>query len=219
MSAARGQIAAPTPMGPERLAAGLAALGLELSAAAQAKLVAYLGLLAKWNRTYNLTAVRDEQAMVGQHLFDSLAVLPHLPAGRLADVGSGAGLPGVPIAIAEPQRPVALIESNQKKAAFQREAKMALGLANLEVVERRVEAFRPPAPFAVVISRAFADLGDFVQLSGHLLAPGGLLAAMKGLHPHEEIARLPEGWSVQATPELRVPEVRGARHLVLLRKR
>ena len=199
----------------EQLARGLAALGLDLPPSAQEKLLAFAALLGKWNRVYNLTALRDAEQVISHHLLDSLAVLPHLgKAKRLADIGSGGGLPGIPLAIARPQLPVALVESNQKKSAFEQQAKIELGLANVSVHCERVEAWQPEEKCDVVISRAFSDLAEFVRLSGHLLAEGGALLAMKGVHPYEEIAQLPAGWRVAEVIPLQVPGVEGARHLV-----
>lgn len=198
-----------------QLARGLAALGLDLPPAAQEQLLAFAALLGKWNRVYNLTALRDAQQVISHHLLDSLAVLPHLGAAkRLADIGSGGGLPGIPLAIARPQLQVALVEASQKKSAFQQQAKIELGLANVSVHCVRVEAWRAEEKFDVVISRAFSDLAEFVKLSGHLLAAGGALLAMKGVYPYEEIAGLPAGWRVAEVTPLQVPGVAGARHLV-----
>jgi 16S rRNA (guanine527-N7)-methyltransferase len=201
-----------------QLREGAAALGLPLGEPVHRKLLDYLALLAKWNRVYNLTAVREESAMVAQHLLDSLAVLPHLPQGRLADVGSGGGLPGIPLAIAQPRREVVLIESNHKKAAFLEQARIELALGNLSVVNERVEACVPAEPFAVVISRAFSDLAEFARLAAHLLAPQGVLAAMKGVYPHEELAQLPPGVRLDRVVALRVPGLDAGRHLVFLRR-
>ena len=198
-----------------QLSRGLAALELNLSAAAQEKLLAFAALLGKWNKVYNLTALRDEEQVISHHLLDSLAVLPHLgKAKRLADIGSGGGLPGIPLAIARPDLQVTLLESNQKKSAFQQQAKIELGLTNVSVHCERVEAWQPEEKCDVVISRAFSDLAEFVRLSGHLLAEGGVLLAMKGVHPYEEIAQLPAGWRVAEVAPLQVPGVEGARHLV-----
>jgi len=186
---------------------GLGELGLELGPAARERLLEYMALLVKWNRTYNLTAIRDPLAMVTHHLLDSLSVLPHLPlaaAGpRIADAGSGAGLPGIPLASAG-----ALAESSQKKAAFLRQAAIELALDNVEVHEGRVEAWRPQPPFDLVISRAFAALGEFLTACRHLVVPGGTLAAMRGAAP----AVLEEKCSLI---ELRVPLLEAQRHLVL----
>jgi 16S rRNA (guanine527-N7)-methyltransferase len=199
----------------EQLTRGLAALGLDLPVAAQEKLLTFAALLGKWNKVYNLTALRDETQVISHHLLDSLAVLPHLGnAKRLADIGSGGGLPGIPLAIARPDLHVALVESNQKKSAFQQQAKIELGLANVSVHCERVEAWQPEEKCDVVISRAFSDLAEFVRLSGHLLAEGGTLLAMKGVHPYEEIAQLPAGWRIAGVTPLQVPGVEGARHLV-----
>jgi len=197
---------------------GLGELELALPAHVHDRLIDYVALLAKWNRSYNLTAIREPQAMVRQHLLDSLAVLPHLPlaeeSGRLADAGSGAGLPGIPLALARPQWSVALIESNQKKAAFLRQATIELGMKNIEVHDGRVEAWRPASLFALVISRAFAELAEFVASCRHLVAPAGTLAAMKGKRPDAELNRLPHGVCCTSVVRLRTP-LDAERHLVL----
>ena len=191
---------------------GLAELALTLPAGADERLLEYAGLLQKWNRTYNLTAIRDPLAMVAHHLLDSLAVLPHLPLAperaRIADAGSGAGLPGIPLAIARPRWHVALAESNQKKSAFLRQAAIELGLQNVEVHEGRVEAWRPQPLFDLVISRAFAALSEFIAACRHLVAPEGLLAAMKGVAPQETRAEC-------SVVRLHVPLLDAQRHLVL----
>ena len=173
---------------------GLAGLALALPPNARDRLLAFAELLAKWNRTYNLTAIRDPMKTVSHHLLDSLAVLPHLPMpadGTLADVGSGGGLPGIPLAIARPQWQVTVNDSNRKKTTFLRQAAIELGLGNVSVHAGRVEDWRPAERFWVVISRGFAELADFVSACGHLVAPGGALAAMKGVYPHDELARTP----------------------------
>ncbi len=191
---------------------GLAELALALPAGAEERLLEYAGLLQKWNRTYNLTAIRDPLAMVAHHLLDSLAVLPHLPLAperaRIADAGSGAGLPGIPLAIARPRWHVALAESNQKKSAFLRQAAIELGLHNVEVHEGRVEAWRPQPLFDLVISRAFAALSEFIAACRHLVAPEGVLAAMKGVAPQETRAEC-------SVVRLHVPLLDAQRHLVL----
>ena len=200
---------------------GITALGLSLPAGAEEKLIAYLGLLAKWNKTFNLTAIRDPAEMVTHHLLDSLAVLPVLQksalAGRqgfsLADVGSGAGLPGLVLAMAQPDWQVTSVETVEKKAAFQRQAKIELGLANVSIHCGRVEAFNEA--FDGVISRAFASLADFVALAGHLSTT---LWAMKGAYPADEIAVLPDGWRVVANHPLVVPGLNAERHLLQLEK-
>jgi 16S rRNA (guanine527-N7)-methyltransferase len=199
------------------LRSGLERLGMPLTDAAQGNLLAYLELLAKWNKVHNLTAIRDPEKMVSHHLLDSLAVLPHLPAGALADVGSGGGLPGIPIAIAEPARAVTVNDASHKKAAFLQQAIIELRLANAQVHVGRVQAWRPAQKFACVIARGFAELADFIAACRHLLAPGGVLAAMKGVYPAEELARVPAGADCRDVRRLEVPLLDAERHLVLCR--
>jgi 16S rRNA (guanine527-N7)-methyltransferase len=201
-----------------KLAEGVAELGLSLPAPAQQRLLDYLALLSKWNRIYNLTAVRETSRMVSQHLLDCLAVAPHVKADTLLDVGSGAGLPGIPLAVAAPRTQVTLLESNQKKSAFLQQAKLELKLDNVVVATERVEAWRPGRTFEVVISRALSDLAEFVNLAGRHAAPGGRLAAMKGIYPHEELAQLPSGWALASAVPLNVPGLRARRHLLLIEK-
>lgn len=203
------------------LAEGVAALGLALPPGAEEKLAAFLALLMKWNKVYNLTAIRDPQAIVTHHLLDSLAVLPAIMqnsvlAGRhysLADVGSGAGLPGLVLAIARPDWRVTSVEAVEKKAAFQRQAKIELGLTNVSIHCGRVEDLREK--FDGVISRAFASLGEFVALAGHL---SNRLWAMKGVYPADEIAALPAGWKLAACHEIHVPGLPAERRLLQLEK-
>ena len=204
---------------PEQLARGLTALGIDCASAVQDKLLAYAALLQKWNKVHNLTALREESQVVSHHLLDSLAVLPHIrDVNHLADIGSGGGLPGIPLAIARPDMQVALVESNNKKAVFLQQAKIELQLANISVHAERVEALQPEEKFDAVISRAFSDLADFVKLAGHLIAPGGVLLAMKGVFPHEEVAQLPEGWRVRESVALQVPELDAQRHLLIIER-
>jgi 16S rRNA (guanine527-N7)-methyltransferase len=195
---------------------GLGALGMSLAPAQSEKLIAYLALLAKWNAVHNLTAVREESKMLSHHVLDSLAVLPYLGERNLLDVGSGGGLPGIPLAIARPHMPVTLLDSNQKKSAFLQQAAIELQLSNITVVNQRVEDYAPAQLFMTIISRAFADLDEFVSAAKHLLAPGGVFAAMKGLQPHEEIAQLSSGFQVKTTHRLSVPGVGAERHLLLI---
>ncbi len=202
----------------EQLAAGVAALGLTLPDGAEARLLAYLALLDKWNRVYNLTAVRDAERMVSHHLLDSLAAVPLFQGAAVLDVGSGGGLPGIPLAIARPELQVTLIDSIAKKTAFLLQAKAELGLANLNVVTGRVEDFRPDSTFDVITSRAFSDLKEFVTLTRHLLKPAGRWLAMKGLMPHEEIANLPDWVKVSANHELAVPGLEASRHMIVLER-
>lgn len=196
---------------------GLGELKLALPESARGKLVAYMELLAKWNQTFNLTAIRDPLQMVSHHVLDSLAVLGEIPSGRLADIGSGAGLPGIPIAIAEPERPVVLLEANEKKGSFLRQAVIELGLANSTVQIARAEAWHPIEQFAVVISRAFAELVEFITCCRHLIAADGVLAAMKAGYPHEELARAASDCDCSDVRRLAVPLLDAERHLVLCR--
>lgn len=183
------------------------------------QLAAYLALLDKWNRVYNLTAIRQPRQMVTHHLLDSLSLLPQLgPLERLADVGSGAGLPGIPLAIARPAMAVTLIESNQKKAAFLQQAKIELKLENVSIHCGRVEAYKPDVLFDAVVSRAFSDLALFVRVAGHLVEEAAPLLAMKGLAPEDEIAELPAGWQVAGCTPLHVPGLAAQRHLVVIRR-
>jgi 16S rRNA (guanine527-N7)-methyltransferase len=203
----------------EQLSAGLAELGLVLSDQAEPKLLAYLALLAKWNRVYNLTAIREEREMVVHHLLDSLAVANHLPnVTATIDVGSGAGLPGIPLAIARPDMAVTLVDAVHKKSTFQQQAKIQLGLANVSIFCGRVENMPRPAGSVAVISRAFAELAEFIRTAGHLVEPGGYLYAMKGVLPIAEIAALPAGWHVATNTRLLVPGLAAQRHLIVLEK-
>ena len=200
----------------QQLAQGVAELGLALPAGTQQRLLAYLDLLQKWNRVYNLTAVQQASRMVSLHLLDGLAAVPHVAAASILDVGSGAGLPGIPLALALPDSRVTLLDSNHKKAAFLRQAVMELQLTNAEVVCERAESWTPLAPFDVVISRAFSDLAELVALAGRHLAERGRLVAMKGVHPYEEIAQLPQGWEVLQVIPLTIPGLGAQRHLVAI---
>jgi 16S rRNA (guanine527-N7)-methyltransferase len=197
---------------------GLRFLALDVPPEAQERLLAYIALLVKWNRTYNLTSVREPRDMLALHVLDSLSVLSHLPPGTLADVGSGGGLPGIPLAICERQRRIVLLESNQKKSAFQRQVQIELGLSNLEVVCKRAEDYVPQTAVDVVISRAFASIADFIKVAGHLCGSQGVMAAMKGVFPEGEIAEIPPMFHVEQSTALEVPGVEGARHLILIRR-
>lgn len=201
-----------------QLAQGVAQLGLSLPPGTQERLLDFLALIEKWNQVYNLTAVRDRSEMVSQHLLDCLAVVPHIAATTILDVGSGAGLPGIPLALALPRARVTLVESGQKKAAFLRQAVIELHLGNVAVECVRVEAWHPAHRFELVISRALCDLPEFVTLAGHLVAAGGTLAAMKGVYPNEELASMPGTFRLRAAVELSVPALRAARHLLLLER-
>lgn len=207
------------------LDAGLAALALPLPAEARAKLVAYVALLAKWNGTYNLTAIRDPDRMLTHHVLDSLSVVPTLDtlAGttdvRVLDVGSGAGLPGLPIAIARPAWRVTMLEPVHKKAAFVTQAIAELGVGNAEVVAQRVEDYAPRSPVRIAISRAFSDLASFAESTARHVANDGAMVAMKGVHPDEELRELPPNVEVRAPISLSVPGVDAARHLIVMTRR
>lgn len=196
------------------LAAGVAEMGLDVSLETQAKLLQYLSLLNKWNKVYNLTAVRDPLEMVTLHLLDSLSVLPYIGAKNLLDVGSGGGLPGIVLAICLPSLQVTTIDTVQKKAIFMRQVKGELGLGTLKVVHARVENYQPNEKFEAIISRAFSEIALFVKLTRHLLAENGQWLAMKGVAPHEELKSL-EFTSNKIIP-LKVAGLNAERHLVIL---
>jgi 16S rRNA (guanine527-N7)-methyltransferase len=191
---------------------GLAAMSLDPALAEP--LLAYLALLHRWNGTYNLTAIRDPREMVTRHLLDSLSMAGHVAQGRLADLGTGPGLPGIPLAIAHPGLQVTLVESNGKKARFLRQAVRQLGLGNAAVAESRAEAVPDAGAFDLLTARALDRLAGILEVGGHLLSPTGKLLAMKGVHPADEIAELPAGWAVTAVHRLSVPGLAGERHLV-----
>ncbi len=195
------------------LAAGVAEMGLDVSLETQDKLLQYLSLLNKWNKVYNLTAVRDPLEMVTLHLLDSLSVLPYIKTKNLLDVGSGGGLPGIVLAICLPHLQVTTIDTVQKKAIFMRQVKGELGLNNLEVVHARVENYQPAERFAAIISRAFSELALFVKLTQHLLADNGQWLAMKGQAPQQEL----EGLHIKLNNiiPLKVAGLDAERHLVI----
>jgi len=200
-----------------RLVAGLSTLALALDDAAIERLLDYVELLVRWNAAYNLTAVRDPAEMVTRHLLDSLAIAPHVSGATLADLGSGAGLPGIPLAIAAPERAILLVDSNGKKARFLREAVRKLALAKTRVAESRVENVE--GTFDCVTARAFASLGDMLAWGGHLLAPDGRWLALKGRFPDDELAAVPDAFEIETTIELNVPGLDAERHLVILKRR
>jgi len=201
-----------------RLEKGLEELGVPLGREATTKLIEYLALLEKWNRVYNLTSIRDAEKMISGHLLDCLAVVPHISGGRVLDVGSGAGLPGIPLAVAKPDLHVSLLDSSHKKTAFLRQAVAELRLKSAHVVCERVESWHPTEKFDWIISRALAGLAEFAALTGHLLAPGGVLAAMKGVYPFEEIEQLPPNLRASQVLRLSVPGLEAERHLVLIER-
>ena len=195
---------------------GARALALELDDAQLAKLVAHLDLLDEWNARMNLTAIRDRPSQLTKHLLDSLAVLPYLSGHRIADVGSGAGFPGIPLAIVEPGRQFALIESTGKKCRFLEHVRDTLGLANVEVVQSRAESYHPEVRFDTVLARAVGPLADLVKVAGSLVVGGGRLLALKGRYPTDELAARLKGWKVAAVHPLTVPGLAEERHLVEL---
>lgn len=204
-----------------QLADGIEALGLALPHPTQIRLLQYLALVSKWNQVHNLTAIREPETMLVRHLLDSLSILSYITGPRIVDVGSGAGLPGIPLALARPDWHVVLLESNHKKAVFLQQARIELALKNVEVVAERVENFCSTDGFDTVISRAFSDLGDFVKLAGHLCAEGddgGRLAAMKGVYPDEELMQLPAQFSLENVLSVAVPGLEARRHLVIIKR-
>ncbi|MBK7234990.1 MAG: 16S rRNA (guanine(527)-N(7))-methyltransferase RsmG [Sterolibacteriaceae bacterium] len=202
----------------EQLTRGIVGLGLELPPEEQQRLLAFAALLAKWNRVYNLTALREESQMVTHHLLDSLSVLPFLDARSIADIGTGGGLPGIPLAIARPGLQVALVETSHKKASFLQQARTELDLGNTTIVNERVEQWQPEEQFDAVISRAFSDIADFVRLTQHLVDSSGRWYAMKGVNPHDEVAQLPAGFRVDKVMALKVPGLDAARHLIVIER-
>jgi 16S rRNA (guanine527-N7)-methyltransferase len=201
------------------LANGVQELGLDLSDAQIDKMIAYLTLLSKWNSVYNLTAIRDPKEMVKQHLLDSLSAAPAFKdAKNILDVGAGGGLPGMMLAIAYPDTRISMIDTVSKKTAFLTQAKTELGLSNVTVYTGRVESLQVKEKFDVITSRAFSELCNFINWSGHLLADGGQFIAMKGVAPAQEIERLPEGWVVTGVQALTVPGLQAERHLVFVKK-
>ncbi len=200
----------------DALREGLVALGLDLDDTTQAALLRYAMLLRRWNRVYNLTAVDDPGAIVTRHLLDALAVLPWVPEGRLLDVGSGAGLPGLPLALARPELDVTLLDASGKRARFLRQAVIELGLANAHPLQARAEAHRPQRRYDAVITRAFANISDMLSACRHLVADAGVILAMKGQRPDEELAALPPDIVLRDVVPLAVPGLDAARHLVRL---
>ena len=196
------------------LASGIAEMHLDVSIEAQQKLLAYLSLLQKWNKVYNLTSVRDPLEMVRLHLLDSLSVLPYVNANNLLDVGSGGGLPGIVLAICKPDIQVTTIDTVQKKAIFMRQVKGELGLSNLTVVHARVESYQPAEKFEAIISRAFSEIALFIKLTQHLLAENGQWLAMKGQLPQQEIKDL--GLKINQIISLKVAGLDAERHLIVL---
>ena len=199
-----------------QLLAGAETLGVALSEGQAQQLIAFLDLLEKWNRAYNLTAVRDRQGMLHRHLLDSLSLAPFVHTEHLLDVGSGGGLPGVVLALLFPHRRFTLLDGNHKKSRFLIQCRIELGLENLTAVTARAQDYRPEAPFSQISSRAFTALPNLVDWCGHLLAPDGEFLAMKGQYPHQELAELPPGWRLNDSLALQVPGCEGDRHILRL---
>ncbi|MBJ9974458.1 16S rRNA (guanine(527)-N(7))-methyltransferase RsmG [Pseudomonas sp. S75] len=210
-----------TPQHAEELSTGARQLGVKLSARHQEQLLAYLALLIKWNKAYNLTAVRDPDEMVSRHLLDSLSVMPfiHSDRSRWLDVGSGGGMPGIPLAILNPHKQVTVLDSNGKKTRFLTQVKMELKLDNLNVIHSRVEEVQPERPFCGIISRAFSSMENFTNWTRHLGDTQTQWLAMKGLHPADELVALPADFTVESEQALTVPGCQGQRHLLILRRK
>lgn len=193
------------------------ALGLELPTEVQEQLLRFIQLLTKWNKAYNLTAIRDPAEMVTKHLLDSLAILPFLQAGEIIDVGTGPGLPGIPLSLVRPNDHFTLLDSNSKKTRFVTQAVMELGIQNVTVVQSRAEAYKPAHPYDVVIARAFAGIKEMLQWVQHLCAPGTRVIAMKGQYPEGEMEGWPTGFTCESIEKITIPGLQAERHVVLIR--
>ncbi|RAU48497.1 MULTISPECIES: 16S rRNA (guanine(527)-N(7))-methyltransferase RsmG [unclassified Pseudomonas] len=207
-----------TPQHAEELTLGARELGVELTEVQHSRLLGYLALLIKWNKAYNLTAVRDPDEMVSRHLLDSLSLVPFIQGERQLDVGSGGGMPGIPLAIMFPDMDVTLLDSNGKKTRFLTQVKLELQLVNLTVIHSRAEAFQPELPFTGIVSRAFSSLEDFTQWTRHMGDVKTRWLAMKGLHPADELVALPTDFHLESAQALAVPGCQGQRHLLILRR-
>ena len=203
----------------EQLAASLCKLSPELAASVQAKALDYLTLLQKWNQVYNLTGVRDAREMVTRHLVDSFAIIPFVAGPRVLDIGTGAGLPGIPLALALPDMEFVLLDSSSKKVQFVRHAVTALALDNVTVVCQRAQEYAPALHFDTVVTRALASIKDVLTMAQPLCAPGGRILLMKGAFPTEELAEMPGGYEIVQVVPLRVPGLRARRHLVHIEPR
>ena len=201
----------------DKLADGLSALPLELNGNVQHRLIDYVQLLVKWNRAYNLTAVRQPEQMVPRHLLDSLVIGPYLQGPRILDVGTGAGLPGIPLALAYPDLHFTLLDSNGKKIRFVTQAVAELGLANVDVVQSRIEAFQPTCRFDTITARAYASIEELINQTTRILAENGQYLVMKGIYPVAEVEAIPSGYRVEAVHQLEVPKLDAERHLLIIR--
>jgi 16S rRNA (guanine527-N7)-methyltransferase len=202
----------------ERLAKGVAELDIEVDEKRQHAMLAYLELLKRWNRVYNLTAIKSDSELLTHHVLDSLSVVPYLHGQRIIDIGSGAGLPGIPVALACPQLQVTLLDSNAKRCRFLRQVKAQLKLHNVSIVQQRAEAYKSDEKFDSLVSRAFSRLMSFIASSQHLLADGGQLIAMKGEWPEDDSTVLPEGFMIANVIKLTVPGLSETRHLIVVKK-
>lgn len=200
------------------LQSGAETFGLSLSAETSVRMLDYIDLVSKWNRVYNLTAVRGRRNMLTRHLLDSLTVLPHLCGVRILDIGTGAGLPGIPLALAAPQLQLVLLDSNAKRIRFLRQCVADLGLDNVTPVQSRVEEYRSQEKFDTLVSRAYTTLDAMIESSGQLLSDDGCIIAMKGRWPGDETTTIPEGFHIDRVIDTRVPELNEQRHLVLCRR-
>ena len=201
----------------DKLAEGLSALSLDLNDHVQHQLIDFLHLLVKWNRAYNLTAVRQPEQMVTRHLLDSLVIGPYIQGPRILDVGTGAGLPGIPLALAYPNCQFTLLDSSGKKIRFVTQAVAELGLVNVDVVQSRVEAYQPASRFDTVTARAYSSIEELVKQTAHLLADGGQYLIMKGAYPVAEVEAMPAGYHLEAIHQLQVPKLDAERHLLVVR--
>lgn len=201
----------------DQLQQGLITLGISLDEAARQQLIHYLDLLEKWNRAYNLTSVRKPEQMVTHHLLDSLVVIPYIKPPRILDIGSGAGLPGIPLAIANKDWQIEMLDSNNKKTRFITQAISELGLENADVVQSRAEEYHPDKPYDTVISRAYSSLEKMVLTAGQHCAKDGRMLAMKGAYPMMELEQVPEPYEVSEVCPLKVPGLDAERHIVILK--
>ncbi len=197
---------------------GITTLDLQVEDAARAAMLQYLGLLERWNKAYNLTSIKDPLQMVSYHLLDSLSIGPHLQGRSFIDVGTGAGLPGIPLAVTHPNKSFSLLDSNGKRIRFLFQIKSALQLANVKEMQARVEQYIPEECYDGVISRAFASLADMIGGCAHLLPSGGCFYAMKGRYPDKELSELPKGYKVEQAIELVVPTLDQQRYLIIIKK-
>lgn len=200
----------------KRLEQGLRQLAVPLAADDRQRLLTFVHLLARWNAAYNLTAVRDPQEMIARHLLDSLVLLPYLRGARVLDIGTGPGLPGIPLALARPDIAFTLLDANAKKTRFVTQAVGELGLKNVEVVQARVENYRPEQKFDTLVARAFSSIAELLKSAQHLCAPGGRFLAMKGVYPEKELAAIPAEFAVSEVLALKVPGLDAARHLAIV---